>query len=93
MIIDMQRYTFLHELYSEHHTFLHELYSKHYTFLHELTSLHIVGGTVINSIWLLAWYGSETVPPTISYKIPPYLAKPSKEEDKLGEIEGYILNY
>ena len=35
MIIDMQRYTFLHELYSEH-----------YTFLHELTSLHIIGGTV-----------------------------------------------
>ena len=35
MIINMQRYTFLHELYSEHHTFLHEL-----------TSLHIAGGTV-----------------------------------------------
>ena len=46
MIINMQRYTFLHELYSEYHTFLHELYSKHYTFLHELTSLHIAGGTV-----------------------------------------------
>ncbi len=35
MIINMQRYTFLHELYSEY-----------YTFLHELTSLHIIGGTV-----------------------------------------------
>ena len=46
MIIDMQRYTFLHELYNKHHTFLHELYSKLYTFLHELTSLHIAGGTV-----------------------------------------------
>ena len=46
MIIDMQRYTFLHELYSEYYTFLHELYSEHYTFLHELTSLHIIGGTV-----------------------------------------------
>ena len=46
MVINMKRYTFLHELYSEHHTFLHELYSKHYTFLHELTFLHIAGGTV-----------------------------------------------
>lgn len=42
MIINMQRYTFLHELYSEHHTFLHELYSEHYTFLHELTSYYII---------------------------------------------------
>ena len=40
MIINMQRYTFLHELYNKHHTFLHELYSEHHTFLHELYSEH-----------------------------------------------------
>ena len=45
MIINMQRYTFLHELYSKLYTFLHELYSEHHTFLHELTSYYIIKNT------------------------------------------------
>ena len=37
MIINMQRYTFLHELPNVFNTFLHELSSYEYTFLHELS--------------------------------------------------------
>lgn len=80
MIINMQRYTFLHELYNKHHTFLHELYSKLYTFLHELYSEHHTFLHDRTSYYIIK-------------KLPPCSALPSKGENKLGEIEGDILIY
>lgn len=56
MIINMQRYTFLHELYNKHHTFFTRTYLLLY---HKNTS--------------------------------PCSALPSKGENKLKEIEVYIL--